>query len=235
MTDLPEFIVGMPTCNEPRDLLTETLAAIHQSSRQPSKILIIDNGDVALQSGHDWNDRTPITIARPGTNIGCAAAWNRLHKYAGLKTLIIINADCAVAPDTFERMLEAPAPAVVLAFGFSCFRIDAGIRDIVGDFDEAFYPAYFEDTDYRRRLQLADIEPIEWPRIVSKIVYPGRESVTSGITHGKHDPDGYQGWRAEKLEWFRDRYEANKKLYADKWGGEPGHETFNQPFGGVSR
>jgi hypothetical protein len=144
---------------------------------------------------------------------------------------IIINADCAVGHDTFDRMLSIPEPTVILALGFSCFRVDAGVRAIVGAFDEAFYPAYFEDTDYRRRLQLANVTPIEWSREVSAIIYPGRERVISGIVHGKHDPDGYQGWRGKKLAWFWERYEANKKRYAEKWGGAPGQETYSVPFG----
>lgn len=224
-----EFVVGMPTCNEPKDLLAETIAAIRASSRRPSRIIIVDNGDAALPS--ERLDFEPVQIVRSGQNIGCAAAWNQIYALAAPLTTIIINADCAVGQDTFERMLEPPAPAVVLAYGFSCFRIDAEVRATIGNFDEAFFPAYFEDTDYRRRLQLAGVEPIEWPRIVEAVVYPGRERVTTGIIHGKYDPDGYQGWRADKLAWFWGRYEANKKLYAEKWGGDPGHETYVVPYG----
>ncbi len=53
--------------------------------------------------------------------------------------------------------------------------------------------------------------------------------------HGKHDPDGYQGWRGDKLAWFQERVAQNHERYRQKWGGEPGQETYETPFGPFGR
>ncbi len=223
------FAVGIVRCNEPRHILAETLDAIAASSQQPALVAMVDNGDTPLDT-YLWSRVS--TYVRHDRNLGCAGGWNQLYRMTGKRRTVILNADCAVAPDTFEKMVAVPAPAVVLAYGFGCFLIDEEIRQRVGTFDEDFYPVYFEDTDYRRRMKLAGIEPIEWPIVLDQVIVPGRERVTTGITHGSYDPDGYQGWRGDKLAWFRDRYECNKLLYAAKWGGPPGEETFGVPFGG---
>jgi len=41
------------------------------------------------------------------------------------------------------------------AADYSCFLLSAGLFREIGPFDEAFVPAYFEDTDYNLRLGLA--------------------------------------------------------------------------------
>jgi len=236
------FVVGFARCNEPAAILSETLEAIAASSRRPSRIRIIDNGDDPLSIRTidaafmrlEASLNIRIEIYRSDKNRGCAASWNLLHEFgddAGERQ-VILNADCAVAPDTFEDMLSVPAPTAVLAYGFGCFLIDEEIRQTVGPFDAEFYPAYFEDADYRRRMALAGIVPNEWPIVEVDRPAPGRSRASTGITHGSHDPDGYQGWRGNKLGWFWERYEANRRRYLAKWGGEPGHETFAEPFDG---
>jgi hypothetical protein len=82
-------------------------------------------------------------------------------------------------------------------------------------------------------MALAGVTPIEWPLEADPAapVIRGRDRASSGIVHGSHDPDGYQGWRGDKLTWFWERYEANHQRYLAKWGGEPGHETLTVPFG----
>lgn len=104
----------------------------------------------------------------------------------------------------------------MLAYGFGCFFIDEEIRRELGPFDERFYPAYFEDGDYRRRMKLAGVTPIEWsyePIVDGAGTDLGRMRAATGITHGSHDPDGYQGWRGEKLGWFWECYEKNRQHY----------------------
>lgn len=223
----PEFIVGVPVCNETEDVLRETFDAIRNSTARPSETFIVQNG-CALRGAPTT---TPIQAIRPRRNIGCAGAWNLIHKLSAPLPLILVNADCAVAPDTFEKMLEeSKTHPVVCAYGFGCFLISEDVWSLVGEFDEGFYPVYYEDTDMRRRLQLAGIPIHEWSiDFVSEV--NGRKKSVAGISHGKHDPEGFQGWRGEKLQWFRDRFEANKARYIAKWGGGHTEETFTAPFG----
>lgn len=115
MTAHDDFFVGFPRCNEPRRILLETLDAIDASTCRPARLIVIDNGDEPLDD--ELRSRIRVQgrsdLVRPPRNIGCAGAWNAIHGIAGDFTyeprVIILNADCAVAPDTFEKMLEAPA------------------------------------------------------------------------------------------------------------------------------
>lgn len=226
------FLVGIPRCNPPPVYFAEALAAIAASSRKPEALLIVDNGDTALTPVPNIYD-VSVELVRPGRNIGCAGAWNVICEWAAPRNLpvVILNDDCAVAADTFKQMLVTPGPTFLCARGFSCFRLDPAIYRRIGRFDEEFYPAYFEDTDYRRRCALAGITIDEWSCEEIEIIAPGRTRTPSGIIHGKHAADGsYQGWLGEKLAWFWSRYEANKQRYAAKWGGPPGKETFSTPF-----
>lgn len=225
------FVVGIPRCNEPPEVFAATFAALITSTQHPDRVVIIDNGDTPLTQ--EPLDLCMTMIDRPGRNVGCAGAWNRIIAYAKDMPLIILNGDCAVAPDTFERLFEAPSPALVCAIGFSCFRIDHEIRKAVGPFDEEYYPVYWEDTDYRYRCKLAGIPIIEWPIEESDRPSFGRAKYTTGVTHGwRREDAGYQGWTGEKLDWFYKRWEANRDRYHAKWGGMVGEETFTTPFDG---
>lgn len=229
MSSETPFIVGIPRCNEPNSIVEETLRGIERSSSQPVRVLIVDNGDAPLDP-HTLLLPRCCDIIRPQRNLGCAGAWNILHKLATPTPLVLLNADCAVMPDTFERMLDHATP-ILCAYGFGCFMLSEDVWRTIGDFDEEFYPVYFEDTDYRYRCKLGGVPIEEWPVTELQSIYPGRDRATSGIIHGKHDPDGYQGWRGEKLAWFNSRWEANLQRYMTKWGGEVGQERFTTPFG----
>jgi hypothetical protein len=225
------FVLGIPRCNEPAGLLDETLRAVRASSLAPAHTVLVDNGDEAFAG---WADVHDAVVVRPGRNVGCAGAWNLVLRLAfgtlGAESAVLVNGDCAVGPDTFARMLGSPA-RVVCAHGFSCFRLDQAVVRTVGEFDEEYWPVYWEDTDYRRRLALAG-EPIEeWP--LEEVGRPshGRAVYASGITHGKSELEGYQGWTGERLVEFQARLEANRQRYIAKWGGLPGSETFRTPFG----
>jgi GT2 family glycosyltransferase len=230
------FIVGIPRCNEPIDIFAQTLAGVRASTRLPNRVVIIDNGDEPLTLANT-PDHLPFLLRRYDHNIGCAGAWNRILATAAPRRTIIVNADCKVPPDAFEKILESPSPAFLCAFGFGCFRLDAEIYEKIGPFDEAFYPIYFEDADYRYRAKLAGITIEEWPFVeAARLDHEtfGRALYTTGFEHGWRHADGrgYQGWTDEKLAWFTKRWEANHDRYVAKWGGEVGHETYTRPFGG---
>ncbi len=222
------FVLGVPRCNEPCTIFEETLRAVRASTAAPTYTIVVDNGDERFVS-----TSPDSVVVRPSANVGRAAAWNIVLRLAfetlGLDRVILLDSDCAVAPDTFGRMLASPAP-VVCAQGFSCFRLDESAWRVVGEFDEEFWPISMEDADYRRRLALAGVVVEEWSLEERARPSRGRVTYASGITHGKLSPDGYQGWTGRKLAHFRERVEANRKRYAKKWGGPPGKETLTTPF-----
>lgn len=230
-----EFTLGIPHCNEPPEIFAATLAAVRASSVQPQRVIVIDNGDEAIRdfegTGRPWH------VVRSDRNLGCAGAWNAILRLSATDTTIIINADCAVTPDTFDRMLEEPASAIVCGHGFACFRMNAEIYAKVGPFDEAYYPVYWEDTDYRYRCKIAGMPIVEWPSVEADRTSFGRARYGTGISHGWRHEDGrgYQGWTGEKAAWFQQCWENNRARYAAKWGGAVGavgEETFTEPFNG---
>jgi hypothetical protein len=101
-------------------------------------------------------------------------------------------------------------------FGVPCFT-KRGIRD-VGTMDENFYPCYFEDCDWMRRMTLS-----------------GAKHVTSDVkfVHGVNGK-GTQTCNANPDMSRRCSlyFSDNREYYVKKWGGEPGYEKYASPFNG---
>lgn len=208
-----KFFVGIPTVNE-RGLLERALDAIDLSSVTPERVLVVDNGC------KPWTtNRANVQLIRPERNLGCGGSWNLMHRLVAPHPIVIINDDCEVGQDTFERMLKFETAPVVLAHGYSCFVMKEEVWETVGEFDDSFYPAYWEDTDYLYRLKLLGIPHEGW------------DWSTNGIKHGK-DYSNYQKWCAEKRRWFQENLDNNRRIYEAKWGGEQGKETFTVPYNG---
>ena len=224
------FILGVPRCNETDDIFGEAVAAMRASTLPPTVALIIDNGDAPLGGVPGFE------VRRPPENVGCAGAWNMICRAAfdefHCDSAVLVNADCNVLPGTFASLFAADC-GFVCAHAFECFRIDREVWLRVGPFDTGFYPVYWEDTDYRRRLHLAGVAIEEWPVEEVEVIYPGRGCYRSGIVHGKAATE-YQGWAGDKQAWFQQRLVANEQRYIDKWGGIPGTERFEVPFDGKS-
>lgn len=91
---------------------------------------------------------------------------------------------------------------------FSCFLVKKDFLDKVGLFDENFIPAYFEDNDMHRRINLLNYKA----GCVSSASY-------------YHYASGTQ-----KSNEFHQMFESNRNYYIRKWGNVPGQETFIMPF-----
>jgi GT2 family glycosyltransferase len=94
---------------------------------------------------------------------------------------------------------------------FACFNLK--IVDEIGLWDNNL-PWYFADIDYYRRLKLAGFKVIE---------------AGQGVTHAasqtiNSDP------RLKFLNGIT--FPLHAAYYKAKWGGEPDHETFTEPFDG---
>jgi hypothetical protein len=81
--------------------------------------------------------------------------------------------------------------------------------DAVGYFDENFYPAYFEQTDWCRRLRMLDMEG-GWPRVWVNALSQG-VALHAPLVSCPAPP---------LLDYYR-----------DKWGGDKGAETHMVPWG----
>lgn len=96
---------------------------------------------------------------------------------------------------------------------FSCFMISKAGYEQVGEFDEGFKPAYYEDNDYHYRITLAGMKAICLP---TAVYY--------------HFGSGTQN-EAKPFKLVNDQmFLRNRNYYVAKWGGMPGHETYKHPF-----
>src|SRR5579872_6052989 len=101
---------------------------------------------------------------------------------------------------------------------FSAFAINKECWETVGQFDELFEPAYFEDNDYHYRMKQASINAIVLPTAL--FYHYGSRTQNESTENGLPLVSGGQ-------------FENTKALYAKKWGGVPGSESFLTPYGDV--
>lgn len=116
-----------------------------------------------------------------------------------------------------DQVREMPFPDyeidIIDAPDFACFMVTPESYNAVGEFDENFTPAYFEDDDYVYRCLLADRQPVRSQR--AAFYHYG--SQTQNKTSGKPVVPPPQ-------------FVKNRQYYVSKWGGEPGSERFTTPF-----
>lgn len=117
------------------------------------------------------------------------------------------------SPDEM-RGLEFPGHTDDITNGpdFACFMITPESYEAIGEFDEEFSPAYFEDNDYTYRAYLID--------------RPAVRSLNGAFYHYGSQTQNSTGKQIVPPKQFL----RNKKRYIEKWGGEPDHELFKTPF-----
>jgi GT2 family glycosyltransferase len=200
------FFVGIPTlCRH--DLLAECLGTLLAGTRQPHLVYVIDNG-----GGFSYPDGR-VRVLSPPENLGVARSWNLLHKLTYPHSLFLSNDDILFAPDTCEIALATPGPFVAIC-SWACFLQREPCWQAVGEYDEALWPAYFEDNDYHYRMRLCGLDYV----VPSGGAVTHRRSSTLQALPEVH--------RATLARCF----EANKAYYLRKWGGLPGQERFRCPF-----
>jgi hypothetical protein len=235
------FAVGIPYFRIREDIFRETIAGIRASSRRPDRFIIVVNGGT-LPSIPDLG----ALVLFQRSNIGVAASWNLIMRTAkrdpAITQVVLLNDDCKVAPDSLAKLVDDPW-SVVLAHWFSCWKLAMRTWEEVGPFDEQFWPAYFEDADYRARLDRAGIVPVEWPMEETATAIPGRTRKPSGIEHGFWaGPHEHRGWHGEQLAVFNRCIEANRARVVAKWNADPdelkwnkadGPNAYREPFNGA--
>jgi len=145
---LPNLIV--PVLNR-YDLLDRMLASIDYPVYE---LLIVDNGG-ELDGIRDNENLINVNILNMPSNLGVAASWN-----LGIKLLphhdrwFFASNDMFYMPGALEKLSEARRQDITLSNMFPfwhTFALGEEVVRRVGLFDEALYPAYFEDNDYERR------------------------------------------------------------------------------------
>ena len=199
-------VLGVAYVNRP-DLMVKMLQSIDVPV---GRLVIVDNsadGSAPVPSG-------AVHIAT-GHNLGVAASWNLIIKSNPQAPYwCIANSDIEFGPGALTTLDETvqDEPAVYHMLGFAAFAITREAVAEVGWFDENIHPAYFEDNDYARRIDMLGVPYIHVP---VEIGHFGSAVIGS-------DPH----FRNENLRTFP----LNQAYYIAKWGGHPGDEKFSTPF-----
>jgi GT2 family glycosyltransferase len=251
MTRLALVVVPFFLAERHLRLAGEMLASV--KTRYPLDTLAMIN---AFRSEADlaWL-REKFAHVEPNDRNNLSRAWNkgiRLAFERGADYVIVANADlvfhplcidnlvaCAQAepdaviwstarwhdPITFERArLE---PRSVFDFDWSCFMVDRRLFAEVGEFDEGFNPAYFEDLDMTRRIILANRRSA---RCRAALILHREAGTIRGLIDCADDE---VPGAVEFLKRLRGFLDVNEARYARKWGGGQSRETFTVPFNGL--
>lgn len=205
---MKKYAIGIPTLNR-LDLLYPAML-YYEIDFPNTKKFIVDNGNQDL----GWNlDKVNATIIENEKNVGVAGSWNQLcreifkeHEYA-----LILNDDIYLGRqewgiDSFFTWLDINKPDADFFVGprdWCAFIIPKKTFEDVGDFDERFFPAYYEDNDYAMRMKLMG-KKIEIVPFLDPAVFRSSETI-------KKDSESCKP-------------EQSKKEYIQKWGGLPGEE-----------
>jgi len=195
-------VLGVPILTMPH-MLDEMLASVDV---KVGRLVIIDNGGVV----GDIN----AEVVRPDQNLGVAASWNLImREFSDAPWWAIVGFDVIFAPGDLDRLVKhmETVGGCALLGGFSAFGIDHLALDGVGEFDENFHPAYFEDNDYDYRCQMAGVSLVGLP---------------AGLQHRNSATISSEHYSRENGRTFP----QNALYYRMKWGGYPRHERFTTPF-----
>ena len=146
------------------DLLDRMIASIDFPVKH---LLIIDNG--ASDVLEDMSIDVPACVAHTTylpmpANLGVAASWN-----LGIKSFpyddrwFIVSNDVRFEPGALQSLSEARTDEITLSSMFphwQAFSLGYEAVRRVGLFDEGFFPAYFEDTDYKRRAEQVGVKVV---------------------------------------------------------------------------
>lgn len=91
-----------------RTLLERLLTSLEAQTQPAAEILVIDNG--STDGAPDAAHRRGARVIPMGRNAGFAAAVNRGIHEAKCEWIAILNNDVELAPDYFEKLLEAGVP-----------------------------------------------------------------------------------------------------------------------------
>jgi len=207
--------LGVPTLRR-YDLLELLITTAKEGERKPDEYVVVDNGG---SLGQRWwlGD---VKVVTPGKNLGVAGGWNEIMRQSTGDHVLIVGDDVRLHKDTLvemERVALGGAGFVRSghAPAFSCFLLARWLFEKVGPFDERFWPAYFEDNDYHRRMKLL-----------------GYDFATAPVSYDHVGSATIKSFSEAEMSTHHARFEANKQKYIAKWGGPPHAEVFTVPFNG---
>jgi GT2 family glycosyltransferase len=232
-----EITLVIPTLNR-YDLLGKTLETFMAGTVKPDRVVVINNGAEPLFDKVGNLDRVARNLMEvtPPRNLGVAGSCNLAMKLCiGMGSLWLhSNDDVEVGPrmveglkERFDSLVseEESALFTVPPHGagslFTVFLADPGwLEECVGWWDETFFPAYFEDNDYARRLVMSGYKyrNILEPNGQNDYIHHTSSTRARQIELGQEDVHG--------------QFAKCQSYYIRKWGGPPEFEKFTIPFDG---
>lgn len=230
-----KFAIAIPTINR-WDLLQETLKK-YEADFPNTFIMVVDNGNQVQEI-----KQSNVLLIRNSENFGVSKSWNQMlieaflanEKYKGInnsssiiffdkdpkdyvwptfENVLVLNDDIYLGK-TEEQIINFiennEFSLATTTLTWCAFIISKKTFLEVGPFDEKIFPAYFEDNDYAYRLKLEGK-----PHTCHEFLNP-ETFINSGSI--AKDPS------------LNLNFEKNRQYFIRKWGGEPGKETFLQPF-----
>jgi GT2 family glycosyltransferase len=203
---IPMMVV--PTLTR-HDLLDRMLRSV---DHPVGHLVVIDNSGRGVVGGSGPWER--MTVLPMPTNLGVAGSWNLAVKMAHREPWVLICSDDMWWPAGSLQTLVGVASEESLVLSgtwphWCAFALGMGVVSKVGLFDEGYYPAYFEDTEFERRARERGVHPVYGPQVghdnSSTLLTPGvqfnrgpslhaNEALFQSGQHGGFDP--YR-WRAQ--------------------------------------
>lgn len=233
----------------------QTLATVRSSQHEILRLAVV-NAIRGGQGDEAWLKQS-FDLVEFNDHNNLARAWNRGIRKAlelGAHYVLVANLDMRFHPECIDRLvacaIENPkellwsagrwhnygtlamaelAPRRRPGTVWSCFMTDGRLFDLVGEFDEVFTPAYHEDSDMIRRMDLKGL-----PRGViaeDALVYHGELATMKGCLEIENASI------RERLQFMvaiRQVVNKNNQLYIRKWGGLPGKERYTVPYNGAA-
>ncbi len=177
------------------------------------------------------------TVVDWQVNRGVSKSWNDgirffMEKYPN-DGVLLLNDDIICRNDSLDMVMRAiedhSANPVVGAIkfyghndrlsqkvdhGFACVYLTNRCIRAVGDFDENFTPAYYEDIDFAYRMSLMGLR---------EVLVDGVDIVHAGSSTIFNDPK-------LQSDIYSFHFVRNERYYAAKWGGKRGEEMYSTPF-----
>lgn len=139
--------------------------------------------------------------------------------FLAMVTCMNIRGECEKPEDVFDKNdVEKEGLENGEHPDFSAFMISRMTVERVGEFDEGFYPAYFEDNDFHYRINLAGLKAVTYPPAM--FYHYG-----SGTSNENKISEAMRGVQ----------FERNHAYFREKWGGDSTNETFRKPFNDESK
>jgi len=184
-------------------------------------LVVINNGRLP---GETWaesaeaNSHIKSVIVHTQENTGVATGWNRIIESRPKGPYwIILNDDIELSPGELDRFNsdligtdDSIAVCTVAPAGLALMGVKRNAVECLGRFDENFWPCYFEDVDFLKRVTAS--------RRFELATFPGYSSRHS--MGGLASVRGMQNCIEENERYFKEKWPTPENPWAHPWGGE---------------